>query len=75
MIDLDTGESPCLSIKNLIGDDSSIPTRRGAVMNLKCYKSVILASTFFLMLTERLKKLQQAAQIAACCNILVRPGL
>jgi len=44
-------------------------------MNLKCYKSVILASTFFLMLTERLKKLQQAAQIAACCNILVRPGL
>jgi hypothetical protein len=43
-------------------------------MNLKCYKSVILAQTFLLLLTERLKILQQAAICAACCNIWVRPG-
>jgi len=45
-----------------------------AVMNLKCYKSVILAPTFLLTLTERLNILQQTAQIAAGCNIWVRPG-
>ena len=30
-------------------------------MNLKCYKSVILAPTLHLILTERLNNLQQAA--------------
>jgi hypothetical protein len=43
-------------------------------MNLKWYKSVILASISLLLLTKGLKILQQTVQIAACCNIWVRPG-
>jgi hypothetical protein len=38
-------------------------------MNPKCYKSVILAPICLLILTERLKILQQTVQITACCNI------
>ena len=44
-------------------------------MNLKCYKSVILAPTFFLMLTERLKILQQVVLFAPLAAIFVRSSL
>jgi hypothetical protein len=40
-------------------------------MNLKCYKSVILAPTLPLILIEWLKRMQQAVLIAACCIIRV----
>jgi hypothetical protein len=49
-------------------------------MNPKCYKSVILAPTFLMLLTERLKILQQAAfaPFAAICesiHIVKRIGI
>jgi choline-glycine betaine transporter len=43
-------------------------------MNLKCYKSVIRALALLLILDEGLKRMQQAALIAACCIIFVRLG-
>jgi hypothetical protein len=69
-----SGQADAYAQKTLLAMIHSIPTRREAVMNLKCYKSVILAPTSPLLLTERLKILQQAAICVACCNIWVRPG-
>src|SRR5512139_298314 len=43
--------SRLLSTKSLVDYDPSIPTLGVAVMNLKCYKSVILARTYLLQLT------------------------
>jgi hypothetical protein len=44
-------------------------------MNPKCYKSVILAPTIFLLLIELLKRKQQATISATCCKICIYPGI